>query len=746
MTTLNSNMTGTAAGLPDRAIGLPGEDFLNRASFANALADQILNAPSGQTLRIGVYGGWGEGKTSVLALMHQRLHEKDQICLWIAPWAAQTRDEVLGELIKQLSKKLEIDASSLGKAQTVATVASSARAAAEEATWWSKGGATLFGSAVQKYFDTKAAAEVDRFFDTVAEKLAGRRIIVFIDDLDRVRSEFIAELLLTLREALDQPNFFYVMALAPEIVQRGLQAHHGGWGNAAEFLEKIVEFPRYLPAPTDRDIEIFLQKSTAILAGAIDADVLRAISPLLPRNPRKLKLYLRLMASLRGLVARFDPAEIDLTMLYTVQLLRSEFPEETRQLIDDPAVIKDLEHGAMFDRMDRDKKEHSRLNPSSQHLPDAATPRIKSRFDVLYNGIRNRGTWDRGRYGLHALFTLPDEPPLITWKELNAFIEEFRTGKSDERTALLRGFVSIEDTVDARRAEAAFSLVIEMRQTVFSQAADAHIDEDRKKLLVEAEDLTEILSRFVTDLKAFATPLFSVTGWKVLLGHVQKWAHFTKLPEYEALRAEERNLLSSAAESMTDELGIAALDTLGWEFDFQGNEGPTFTTYLKELRAELQRVAAEHILESFKTPDGLESFWGDRGSQAMKNILFRPDSLLFENEKLRARFMKIASASSNDAVVQRNFIQYTRMLLYGATEGASFGRDECRAFFKNGDIMSAVWHAAVARPLNPRIAGGFRERRNRLIANAVISQEEADDVMPLPTWWHELEESFFKTP
>lgn len=71
--------------LPDRPITDPTEDFLERDSFAENIAKLILHAPPQSSLRIGVYGGWGEGKTSVLKLIQYYLQKEGQVCVWLTP-------------------------------------------------------------------------------------------------------------------------------------------------------------------------------------------------------------------------------------------------------------------------------------------------------------------------------------------------------------------------------------------------------------------------------------------------------------------------------------------------------------------------------------------------------------------------------------------------------------------------------------------------------------------------------------
>lgn len=724
------------------------EDFLNRRSFADALADQILHAPSGQTLRLGVYGGWGEGKTSVLELMRLRLNAAKQVCVWITPWTVAARDEVLGQIVDQLREQLRIDAKALKQAKRFALFTQATTTAAHEGSWWSKAAAQLFAPAVERRFAAGVEREHQRFFEVVQEQLQGRRVVVFIDDIDRVKPELVPDLLLTLREALDQPNFFYVMALAPEIVERGLSMVHHGWGTAGDFLEKIVEYPRYLPVATDDEIEFFIHRSIHALNHVVDATAVRHLIPLLPRNPRKLKLYLRFMASLHGLLRRFDSAEIDLPMLYTVQLLRSEFPAEARVLAQDEHALEDLTHGHVLELMKSKSAapgDEKPAPPSEKYLNAVASEERKARFDRLYNAVRTRDALLRGSYRLPALFVLPDEPPLFTWKELNDFVPRFAAAAPNDRKALLESQLTQQEAVDRARAAALFNLTLQMREAVLGHASEALLDTDRATALEEAATLTDLLAIFVSDIGVFKTPLLPMMQWKALFAHVQRWSHFRHPDDYAVLRARERALVASSVETMAEELRVAAFDSFGplHDFGLHGNESEEFRAFIVELRQTLEAWAIRAVLRHLETVDGLETYWGDRGSFGLKSLLFTAESPLFRKPETRAALEEVASRGATVPAVQQNFVQFTRMLFYGAIEGGSFSRDDARRIIQDADLMKMVWAAALATPLNPRMAGGLREKRRRLVQSGAIDQAYADKVLAIPEWWQVLEGTFF---
>jgi len=129
----------------------------------------------------------------------------------------------------------------------------------------------------------------------------------------------------------------------------------------------------------------------------------------------------------------------------------------------------------------------------------------------------------------------------------------------------------------------------------------------------------------------------------------------------------------------------------------------------------------------------------------MKNVLFNNNSPLFRDEKNRAAFEALAARAASAPAVQQNFVQFTRMLLYGAIEGGSFNREAARCIVRDVDLMKVIWSAALATPLNPRMAGGLREKRLRLVSDGVIDQAYADAMLTIPDWWEVLEGTFFTT-
>src|ERR1700722_6459231 len=73
------------------------EDALDRWRFAGEIAEIVLATPSDWSARIGIFGKWGEGKTTVLRFAEQILKEKENVVFWFSPWATQNWNELWEE-------------------------------------------------------------------------------------------------------------------------------------------------------------------------------------------------------------------------------------------------------------------------------------------------------------------------------------------------------------------------------------------------------------------------------------------------------------------------------------------------------------------------------------------------------------------------------------------------------------------------------------------------------------------------
>jgi KAP family P-loop domain len=88
--------------MSDRAIAERSEDVLGRWGIAKTIYDLIASSQTASALRIAVYGGWGEGKTSVLRFVETLAVKGNIPVCWFSVWAAQTQPDLWAGLFDAL--------------------------------------------------------------------------------------------------------------------------------------------------------------------------------------------------------------------------------------------------------------------------------------------------------------------------------------------------------------------------------------------------------------------------------------------------------------------------------------------------------------------------------------------------------------------------------------------------------------------------------------------------------------------
>src|ERR1039458_3916480 len=105
----------------DAPITSLGEDRLGRASFAAALAVEVLTAPARTGYVIGLTGPWGSGKTSLLNMTIEALGER-ALVVQFNPWMFSGTETLVSTFFEEIAKQLSSNDSKLkGLANTLAT-------------------------------------------------------------------------------------------------------------------------------------------------------------------------------------------------------------------------------------------------------------------------------------------------------------------------------------------------------------------------------------------------------------------------------------------------------------------------------------------------------------------------------------------------------------------------------------------------------------------------------------------------
>ncbi|WP_313497666.1 KAP family P-loop NTPase fold protein [Pseudoxanthomonas mexicana] len=723
----------------DSPVYYRNEDFYDRWPVATAISRVIASSPLGWSTRIGLYGPWGDGKTSVLNLLERQQKEANNIVIRFSPWGASTEDEIWNGFTKALRRGLKRartklplrdqalyfirrNASWLGKALSALGKASNADVPGASA------GSDFAAGLIQKHLkpsrkDAQAMAEV----------LSGRRVIVLIDDLDRTDPKVIPKLLLALRDLLDFSRFTFVLAFDHGVVSRAITSHNSAWHNAESFLDKIIDFPFDLPPPTQAQVERLARDQFFKLCPFVPTSALDSVISLFPSNPRRLKLLGRVVASTKVEAGRHAVDEINWPIAIIFAMLRLECSPLASELLEMSIDIESRNaswlHWALLEKEERERKTEE---ASTDLIEKHGQKHNRARLGHLIKAWRDAIPSISGE-GLRyqAMFTIT--PQSITWGEFRDFLAEWRT---DKRSESLASFVSKrakassqpESSVSSELSEAIisyYSTLLERAAQV--QARDAHLE-----LVREAADVLDmarqgLIDRSLPDL--LRDSLFA--SWVRLRSIVMQWLHFNANLEEPELRAKEALFLADFASSLEKPLDVYEA-IAPWQHDepFWGQrEANLRTAFSETLQAAVLDATCDQTLELVKTPGQLKQV-RDKEKLSLRYLLCHPDSPLFTED--RKRLLVAALEERRDGTyVTEDSLDYLVVLLSALKHEDPICRAEDRRDFvlEHPDFMAILWSLVISRPSQFRSLSALRGYRDILLELGVPR-----DQLAAPDW------------
>lgn len=289
--------TETPALTADRPITTAEEDLFDRQTYVHSLADALRHADAEHGLVVGINGPWGSGKTSLKNLLIEemittRSQGVDAHFIEFEPWMFSGSGRLVSLMFSQIAQDLhpksEMAKRNAARAAQAAGKISEFVDAHEDEIKEVIGcipvpGLRTVTKQTLKAFRLVAQASNPQSDDI--DKLAQRReklkknlsksdsrIIVFIDDLDRLMDDEIIDMLRAVKAVGDLPNMTYVLLYDREVLTKSLDKTCHNKGD--EFLEKIIQVPIRLPEPPQEQIKRILEKKIHSTPGLQNKDLL----------------------------------------------------------------------------------------------------------------------------------------------------------------------------------------------------------------------------------------------------------------------------------------------------------------------------------------------------------------------------------------------------------------------------------------------------------------------------------------
>lgn len=386
MTDVNRMVTFSA----DRPLGADQVDRFQRKDLAKRLVRLIKGRRKEDCLVVGLYGSWGEGKTSVIDMLDMMLSQENLATTYrFNPWTYKDENTLLKEFFLGLAESMEQDLLTPKD-----KVADALRRYGDAFNFIPYGG--LFSTF------TKTIKEVS--IESLKGKLANglrayqKPIVVFLDDIDRLNKDELHAVFRLVKLTGDLPNVTYVLCFDDEMVAAAIGDRFGQGGLAAgrDFLEKVIQVPIRLPRiPIEGEcgLKTFaLEEVQKVLTGCavvmseemvneFRREFIGAIVPAIS-TPREVIRY----ANALSFTLPMLHGEVNTVDLMLFEAIRVFYPGHHKFISDEREMFlvsfkKPFEDGLDQDKIDRFKE---RMDKLDKGLSNRATDGVKKLVEHLF--------------------------------------------------------------------------------------------------------------------------------------------------------------------------------------------------------------------------------------------------------------------------------------------------------------------------------------------------------------------------
>ena len=310
--------------LGDNPISDHGDDVLERAGIADAFARQVLTLDASKGTTVGVFGPWGSGKTSFVNLTRETFNHANVPVLDFNPWMFSGAEQLVERFFSEMSASMGVENDLKEIAQAFGRYGAAINAIAGTAS------ALLalpqIGAIVKAVTKAAGSAAQPESIDTLRRRIEdalrerGKPIVVVLDDVDRLSSPEIREVIKLVRLTASFPNLIYIVSCDRLRVEQAL-GERGQGLSGRDYLEKIIQWSSNLPEiPSHlltQQLEQAIERALADIEnpGPLDREVwsdvhAEIVRPLI-RNMRDVRRYaIAIRATVDGLDGQVALADV----------------------------------------------------------------------------------------------------------------------------------------------------------------------------------------------------------------------------------------------------------------------------------------------------------------------------------------------------------------------------------------------------------------------------------------------------
>lgn len=310
--------------ISDDPILLKTDDKLEYDKRATTIVEYLERSNFKNSFTIGIVGPWGNGKSSLISLIEEKLDEttiENTIHLKFLPYLNHSETDIISEFFKQLSTEINkysgrLSNQFLNYSDKLLKL------------YNNRSISDFFKSNSNIFSDSSSYDTYKRINETLNQ--LNKKFIIFIDDLDRLSNNEVLQVLKLVRNTANFKNFIFLIALDKDYVLSSLLEKNDIADHT--FVDKFFQLEVYLPEIDKSQLKtdfIGLLKKTDL---GFEVDFISNVEKCIYRQDNLFDEYVSNYRGVKRLVNQlvFDfkllPDELDTNDFLNFTYLKMTFP------------------------------------------------------------------------------------------------------------------------------------------------------------------------------------------------------------------------------------------------------------------------------------------------------------------------------------------------------------------------------------------------------------------------------------
>ena len=427
-------------------------DYLDFESYAGPLSDLISKETTQTPLTVGLFGAWGSGKTTLMHMIERSLQKSQEepnsikfVLVSFEAWKYYKEDALWRAMLLRVLDALRPETEDESNKDLRSKIERLEQSLYRDVEWEEKGGLTIdwpklaragAGGALKLSFslvpgmatimeavkaidNSLVEGDISKNIDTVSnafqrnmvthhqsqlssieqfqrefsnlvqDHFKGKRLVIFVDDLDRCLPEKAIEVLEAIKLFLDVEGCVFVLGIDQEVITTGLKAKYKDVGFlengqsqafSVHYIEKLIQLPFYLPPIEATEMLSYI---AALQVDWPHPHCLQIFAEGLSPNPRQIKRTINVYMLLVSLAKKREKNLKAVTplRLAKVVILQTAYPDVFDRLKSDASLLQQMEK--ISRQKDSSPTDNQNIDPFV--IGALKQPGLKKLFNLLPN-------------------------------------------------------------------------------------------------------------------------------------------------------------------------------------------------------------------------------------------------------------------------------------------------------------------------------------------------------------------------